>query len=1204
MSDSGIFKAAVKLPANQRAEYLDQACGDNQALRQEVESLLQAHDTAGSFLGHLSNTREETEDNQFLPERPGTVIGSYKLLEQIGEGGFGIVFMAEQQQPIRRKVALKVIKPGMDTRQVIARFEAERQALALMDHPNIAKVLDAGAVGGARDEGGGARETESESISPYSLSPTHRPAAVIPRPSSLAPPSGRPYFVMELVRGQPITDYCDQNSLPIRDRLDLFLHVCQAVQHAHQKGIIHRDLKPSNVLVTHQDGIAVPKIIDFGIAKALCQQLTDKTLYTGFAQLIGTPMYMSPEQAELCGMDVDTRSDIYSLGVLLYELLTSTTPFEQHRLKAVAYDEMRRIIREEEPPKPSTRVSTLGQAARTISIQRQSDPKRLSHLFRGELDWIVMKCLEKDRNRRYDTAGGVARDIERYLHDEPLQACPPSAGYRLRKFLRRNKGPAMAACLVLVVLIGGMIGTIWQAMEATQQRNAKQSALEQSQLLSAELAFDKGQLLGESGDPSLALLWLARSLQLLPPDAGKLQVAIRTNLDAWQRQVNTVRMTLPEEGPFGVAFAPDGKIVTVSVTPGTDTVSVRRRDPITGQSDQPLTFSGESLLNVGLTFSRRVDCMLIASPDGTFRLRDLVTGKLVWEKGGQDISDTFGLDFSPDGQKVLIGYGVGPPQAVQRTGKAELIEVATGRRVGPALVHPRPVIAGAFHPDGQSFVTECGNWGNSTEKVEAHFWDLDGREIRKPLEHPCMTPAVAFSPDKTKLLTGHWDYKARLWNLAAPQEPIVMQLQGPILCVAFSPDGQTLATGSANCSVQLWDLKGRPLGPALRQGQQVRAVEFSADGKSLLVIVRGNTARLWDLAASARLKQVEILPKALFPLAISPDRQTILTRDADHTVQLRDVATNQPVGKPLPHQRPVLIGGTVVPEGQRQACSSDRQRVLTVDADNEARLWDAQTGQLITPLKPEPESAFFAAAFSPDSKYIVTGNAEAAYLWEASTGKRIWKLEHGSGVWVFSVAFHPEGRMMLLGDSDGFARFRNPNTRETIGPPLSHDSAVFTLAFSPDGRTVLTGDVDQNAQLWDVGTRRRLLNLVGHHGCINDAAFSPDGRFILTGSQDKTARLWDVATGKPIGPPVSHPGEVIRVAFGHDGSTILTATDDQMTRSWPVPIMLGGSAEEIELWAELATGIELEAEGSARVLDAAAWHQRRQKLEGSRLLVP
>jgi serine/threonine protein kinase len=437
-----VFFAALDCAtAAERAAFVEGACATRPELLQRVRELLAAHNESKGPLDVRPPGLGATVNEGPVTEAAGTVIGPYKLLEQIGEGGFGVVFMAEQQEPIRRKVALKVLKPGMDSKQVIARFEAERQALALMDHPNIAKVLEAGQTG-----------------------------------------SGRPYFVMDLVKGLPITAYCDQRQLTTRERLELFLHVCLAVQHAHQKGIIHRDLKPSNVLVTQQDGALLAKVIDFGIAKAVGQQLTDKTLFTGFAQLIGSPLYMSPEQAALSNVDVDTRSDIYSLGVVLYELLTGTTPFDKDRFQGTSYEEMRRIIREEEPPRPSTRISTLGQAATTISEQRKTDPRRLSQLFRGELDWIVMKCLEKDRNRRYETASALAADVQRYLQDEPVQACPPSVFYRCRKFARRNRVVmAITGCVLAALAIGSGLATWqWRLAESRRLQADKSAAIAQA----------------------------------------------------------------------------------------------------------------------------------------------------------------------------------------------------------------------------------------------------------------------------------------------------------------------------------------------------------------------------------------------------------------------------------------------------------------------------------------------------------------------------------------------------------------------------------------------------------------------------------------------------------------------------------------------------------------------------------------------------
>jgi serine/threonine protein kinase len=445
-----IFLAAVeKADPAEREAFLREACGVDDSLRRQVDGLLRRHEDAGSFLEHpplddpgtgpfaaLADTAALAPSRALQSAAVGTKIGPYKLVQQLGEGGMGTVWVAEQTEPIKRRVALKLIKPGLDTAQVVRRFEAERQALALMDHSNIAKVLDAGAT-----------------------------------------IAGRPYFVMELVKGVPITRYCDELNLPLRERLELFVPVCQAIQHAHSQGIIHRDIKPSNVLVCMQDGKAIPKVIDFGVAKALRERLTNESMYTEIGQLIGTLEYMSPEQAELSALDIDTRADVYALGVLLYELLTGSTPLDKTRLRSAAFAELLRMIKEDEPPTPSTRLTESSDSLPAVAAQRRCDPAKLTREVRGELDWIVMRCLEKDRTRRYESPSGLARDIERHLRDESVEACPPSTSYKLRKFMRRHTPSLRISISALMILIAVVAVLTWGMILAAQARRAAVAAI-------------------------------------------------------------------------------------------------------------------------------------------------------------------------------------------------------------------------------------------------------------------------------------------------------------------------------------------------------------------------------------------------------------------------------------------------------------------------------------------------------------------------------------------------------------------------------------------------------------------------------------------------------------------------------------------------------------------------------------------------------
>jgi len=749
-------------------------------------------------------------------EQVGSVIGPYKLLQQIGEGGFGVVYMAEQEKPVRRVVALKIIKPGMDTSQVIARFESERQALALMDHPNIAKVLDAGATA-----------------------------------------SGHPYFVMELVKGVPITEFCDKNHLATEARLKLFVDVCHAIQHAHHKGVIHRDIKPSNVMVTLHDGVPVVKVIDFGVAKATAQKLTERTLFTAYGQMLGTPLYMSPEQAEMSGLDIDTRSDVYSLGVLLYELLTGTTPLEANRLREAGYAEMQRLIRVEEAQRPSKRLSSLGDSATVLAGNRGLDVKRLVQLLAGDLDWVVMKALEKDRDRRYGTPGSFAEDIEHYLADETVEARPASAGYRLRKILRRNKGPVVAASLIFLALVGGVIGTtvgLFEAVAAQKQealRADSEAKLAKENGLLAQLArnnqkiaegkaaelklalaqsyFRQGLREYDAGRPNSALADLTRALAMTRPENPLYTSYRRVLVDRCLQGGKQLLPPLWHAGPVRtVAFSPDGtRVVTGSLDK-----TARLWDVSTGA---PLGKSMPHERGVGSVAFSPDGTRLITTSGNVARLWDAYSGApigAVMEHKG----DVTSAAFSPDGTHVVTG-------SVDKT--ARLWDAHAGTPHGEVMWHDSLVYCVAFSPDGRRVVTGSGEY---VRTGSARLWDAQtGKALGQVMQHSDVVRSVAFSPDGTRILTGSEDGTARVWDARSGAfiGPLIRR-DCPLRNAIFSPDGTRILTRDGDFgdyqryTARLWDARtGAPVGAAMNHEGYVQGMAFSPDGMRVVTASRG-----------------------------------------------------------------------------------------------------------------------------------------------------------------------------------------------------------------------------------------------------------------------------------------------------------------------------------------------------------------------------
>lgn len=1137
-----VFDAALKISAAERPAFLVRECGDDHVLIARVEALLKANAKAGDFMED-SPGGSQLRSISAIGERPGDRLGRYKLLQQIGEGGCGVVFMAEQEEPVRRKVALKIIKPGMDTRSVIARFEAERQALAMMDHPSIAKVFDAGATG-----------------------------------------SGRPYFVMELIRGAKITNYCDQNSLSTRERLELFVQVCQAIQHAHQKGLIHRDIKPSNILVTTtEQGVAHPVVIDFGIAKATTnQKLTDKTLFTAFEMLIGTPAYMSPEQAAIVNVDVDTRTDIYSLGVLLYELLTSSTPFDAAKLLQAGLDEIRRVIREVEPARPSNCLSTMaGPTLTTVAQQRHSAAPDLIHAIRGDLDWIVMKALEKDRTRRYETAIGLALDVKRSLANEPVSARPPSSAYRLQKMIHRNKLAFGAAAAVLAALVAGIVISTGQMMAARKAQQETEAARndERQRRIEAQAAEMRAQAqtlavrrISYSSDMNAAQQALkdnnlGRARMLLSrqkPQAGELDLRDWEWRYLWSQaraDDHDVFSTGPRWSTRPLSFSFDGRMLVREFKGRSIATDLISRHVVWEQSGAWLpvfAHRGNRLVYVSKDPAKKQDIITIL---------DFATKKEI--QPVRSANSTEWIGFTPDDRQLLT-VSVRPGTIRTEVSPAELTawEADTGKLLWQRTIGGRPPWAHwrsyTISQDGTAFAAALP--GGQVQVIKI----ADGSDRFTVAVTEEMSICVKFSPDSSTLLTGAGfsDSTIRLWDAHSGEARGTMEGHNAFITdLLFTPDGSQLISSSGDQTIRLWDWTTRkPVGMLRGHQDAVDGMALSPDGRNLASRCQDGSTYLWDLTKASGHLGYQVLPSRLMPgphtAQFTPDSRSIVGFELNGDVAVWDTQT----AKETRHFTGIPINKTaaISPDAKWIGTSNERRDKLS--------FWDAASGMEITHLDfTAPKAGLADWKFIDGGKLMVTVSGSAANAVLESWNLPSWQRKdsvslHFKTLLDYSANFEPKSFSLLdtyAVKADGVFHLFDVTSLHKAPRVFKSGFAAGAWTGTLDGRMTAAADSSGMVRLWDVKTLRTVVTLKSFRLGAHSVAFSPDSRRLAAGSNGQEAvRLWDVETWQEV---LTLSGEGSRISglkFSPDGRHLLAINDAGLTHLWTAPTWEEIAAEE------------------------------------------